>query len=241
MESSLLTEHTSDGQAVLYTHLMFPMKNRMKTMTVKINPGTQVNTIPLSRYQKIFSHKVDLAKYPKQGALIPTKYSWIFHNGKTQPFLGHFITDFSHASQPRSYPMQFYVFKDAICQHILLSYTRLEHLGILELKVPNLAAKSHIDTITSPNPYPSWLEKDCKTHHLPGSLSHPAKLHMPSPWQSTPSSMKKTTKTVWFRNPISDSMPQRPSPSVCKQPKSALKPTKAKPCKPSTASSKQPK
>ena len=112
---------------------------------------TQVNTIPLSRYQKIFSHKINTAKYIKQGTLIPTKHSWISHDGKSQPFLGQFIASVKHASQPRLYPMWFYVFKDATSPHILLSYATSECLGILEFKVPNLVAQSHIDTITLPS------------------------------------------------------------------------------------------
>ena len=79
-EGSLLTGHMSDRQTA--------MKNGMKHITVKINPGAQVNTITLSKYQKIFPYKINAARYPKQGVLNPTKHSWIFHNGKLQPFLG---------------------------------------------------------------------------------------------------------------------------------------------------------
>ena len=150
-EGSLLTACTSKGQVSFYTHLMLPMKNGMKSMTVKIYPGTQVNTIPLSRYQKIFPHKTSASRYPKQGSLVPMYHTWISHNGKLQPFLGHFITDVNHATQPRLYLTYFYIFKDATTPQILLSYATSEHLGILKFKVPNLTAQSLIGTITIPN------------------------------------------------------------------------------------------
>ena len=51
----------------------------------------------------------------------------------------------------RSYPTRFYVFEDATSPQILLSYAMSERLGILEFKVPNLVAHSHIDTLTIPS------------------------------------------------------------------------------------------
>ena len=53
-EGSLLMEWASDGQVSFYTHLMVPTKNGTMSMMVKIDPGAQVNTIPLSRYWKLF-------------------------------------------------------------------------------------------------------------------------------------------------------------------------------------------
>ena len=58
--------------------------------------------------------------------------------------------------QPRSYPMCFYVFEDSTSPQILLSYVTLERLGILEFKVPNLAATSQIEDFSVPtSPTPS--------------------------------------------------------------------------------------
>ena len=145
-------EQTSESQVSFYTCLMLPMKNGTKSMSMKIDPGVQVNTIPLSRYWKIFPHKINESRYPKQGTLIPINHTWISHNGKPQPFLGHFIIDVNHTTKPRLYLMRFYVFKNAISPQILLSCTTSECLGILKFKVPNLAVHSHIDVIPVPNP-----------------------------------------------------------------------------------------
>ena len=141
-------ERASDGQVSFYTCLLLPTKNGMEMMTIKINPGAQVSTIPLIQYQKLFPHKLIESRYPKPATLIPTAYIWISHNGTLKPFLGHFITKVNHAMLLRLYPTWFYVFEEATSPQILLSYVTSEHLGILEFKVPNLAAHSHIDTLT---------------------------------------------------------------------------------------------
>ena len=120
---------------------------------------------------------------------------------------------------------------------ILFSYATSEHLEILEFKVPNLAAQSHIDAIAVPDSTNS------------GSLRETAKcitfwdpLIILPLWTSPPcgnslhSGSKKTVKTVQSRDPISkvisNTMPKRPSLSNTKQPLPALK--TSKPCSPTT-------
>ena len=44
-------------------------------MTVKIDSGAQVNTIPLSKYHKLFPKKLKKFKYPKAKALLTTKHT----------------------------------------------------------------------------------------------------------------------------------------------------------------------
>ena len=100
-------------------------------MTVKIDPGTQVNTIPLSKYHTLYPNKLTKSRYPNAEFLIPTHHSWIFHSGLSKPFLGHFIVEVAHAKAPRTYPVRFYVFEDATSPHILLAYATLERLGII--------------------------------------------------------------------------------------------------------------
>ena len=139
------------------------MKNGMQHMTVKIDPDTKVNTLPLSRYQKLFTHKVDETRYPKSKPSSPITKTCISHDGKPKPFLGHFIAKVQHAALPRSHPVHLYVFEDATSLHILLSYVTSDRLGILEFKFPNLMAQSHIDTLTIPPfPAPSGLRRTAK-------------------------------------------------------------------------------
>ena len=163
-ESSLLMEQASDGQVSFYTSLMLPTKNGTKSMMMKTDPGAQVNTIHLSRYQRLFPHEISKPSYPKPGTLIPTSHSWISHDSKPQSFLGHFITKVNHATLPRSYPTHFYVFEDAPSPQTQLSYTTSEFLGILEFKVPSVTAQLYIDALTVPmSPNPGGLMKTHKS------------------------------------------------------------------------------
>ena len=121
-------------------------------MMVKIDAGAQVNTIPLSRYQILFPKKLTKSRYPNAKALMPTHYTWISHDGLSKPFLGHFIVDILHTTEPKMYPIHFYVFKDTTSPHILLSYATSERLGIVSFQVPNMAATTSIDHVVLPPP-----------------------------------------------------------------------------------------
>ena len=91
----------------------FPTKNGTQQMNVKINPGAQVNTIPLSQYWMIFPHKISETRLPKPSTLSPTSPYLDLPQWFPKFFLGYFIADIQHATLPRSYPIQFYIFKDA--------------------------------------------------------------------------------------------------------------------------------
>ena len=162
-KSFLFTERASDGQIAFFTQLQLPTWDRTKLMTVKIDPGAQVNTIPLSRYHTLFHTKLNKSRYPKANVLLPTAHTWMSHNGSPKPFLGHFMADVQHVSEPRTYPTCFYMFEDAMSPQILLSYITLERLGIFAFKVPNLAATSQIDNLDVPtSPGPSGMRKTTK-------------------------------------------------------------------------------
>ena len=97
----MLTETASDDQVSFYMQLQLPTENGMKMMTVNMDPGAQVNTIPLSRYQKLSPQQLDETRNPKPNSLSPTVHTWTSHKGKTKPFLGHFITEVQHTALPR--------------------------------------------------------------------------------------------------------------------------------------------
>ena len=151
-EGKLFMESASNGQVDFYTHLHLPAWSGAKTMTVKINPGTQVNTIPLIKYPTLYPNKLTKSRYPKTKSLMPTHHTWISHDGSPKPFLGHFIVEVAHAKEPKTYPVRFYVFEDATSPHILLSYATSYRLGIISFQVPNLAATQKIDHIALPTP-----------------------------------------------------------------------------------------
>ena len=165
-EGKLFNESTSDGQVAFYTCLHLPAWSGTKTMTVKIDPGTQVNTIPLSKYCTIYPNKLTKSKYPKAKSLMPTHHTWISHDGLPKPFLGHFIVEVAHEKEHRMYLVRFYVFEDATNPHILLSYATSERLGIVSFQVLNLPATHKIDQVVIPNP-PSGTKRPLKSD-LPG-------------------------------------------------------------------------
>ena len=198
-------------------------------MMVKIEPGTQVNTIHLIRYQKLFPHKISESRYPKPGTLIPTSHSWMSHNGKPQPFLGHFIAKVNHATEPMWYPIDFYVFEDATSPKILVFYVISECLGILEFNVPNFMAQLHIDALTVPtSPNPGSLRETAKCITFQDLLIDTDQPHHTfPPCGSSPSGLRKTAKTVQFKDPIDNVINgtscKGPSMSNTKLPLSALK------------------
>ena len=127
-------------------------------MTVKIDPGAQVNTIPLSKYCALFPNKLNTSRFPKSNTLLPTAHTWMSHNGSSKPFLGHFVADVMHASEPSLYPTCFYMFKGATSPHLLLSYATSERLGIIVCNVPNLPATSWVDNVAVSTPLPKVVQ-----------------------------------------------------------------------------------
>ena len=74
---------------------------------------------------------------------------WTVHAETPQQFLGFFIADIHHKTQPEVLPIRFYVFKDTTCPKILLSYVASERLGIVKFQIPNEAPSSALDTIST--------------------------------------------------------------------------------------------
>ena len=109
-EGKLFKERASDGQVAFYTCLDLPAWSGTKTMVVKIDPGTQVTTIPMSMYCTLYPNPLNKSRYLKAKILMPTNHTWMSHDGLPKPFLGHFITGVSHTTEPRTYPVRFYVF-----------------------------------------------------------------------------------------------------------------------------------
>ena len=159
----LYKESASDGQVAFYTYLQLPSHDGTKILTVKIDPGAQVNTIPLRNYHLLFPKRLAKSKFPKDKALLPTNLTWISHNGLPKPFLGHYITEVMHDSEPRSYPTHFYMFEYTTSPNILLYYATSERLGIVIFKVPILAATSKVDYVALDPPSSSGQRKTNKS------------------------------------------------------------------------------
>ena len=64
-EGSLLVEQASNGHVLFYTNLMLPTGNGMKTMIVKIDPGAQVNILPLEQVSEALPQQNQPIQVPR--------------------------------------------------------------------------------------------------------------------------------------------------------------------------------
>ena len=124
-------------------------KQGSKSLPVKVDPGTDVIIIPLTKYKKLFVAHFTKASNLKQKALHPTKHTWTAHDETPQQFLGYFLADIHHKTQPEVLPIRFYIFKDTTSPKILLSYVTSERLGIVKFQIPNEAQSIALDTIST--------------------------------------------------------------------------------------------
>ena len=107
-------------------------KQGSKSLPVKVNPGIDVNTIPLTKYRKLFPAQFTKVGNLKQKSLHPTRHTWTVHDETPQQFLGFFIADIHHKTQLEVLPIRFYVFKDTTSPKILLSHMASERLDIVK-------------------------------------------------------------------------------------------------------------
>ena len=149
-EGQLITDRTSDGYTSFHTSLQVDTKQGAKSISVKVDPGAEVNTIPLNRYRKLFIKNFTKAGNIKNNVLHPTSHLWSSHDSKPQQFLGYFSLNIHHKTISKTLPVRFYVFQDTTNPPILLSYSASERLGIIEFKVPNeVPSAIAVDTITT--------------------------------------------------------------------------------------------
>ena len=140
-------------------------KQGSKPILVKVNPGADVNTVPLSKYRNLFPTHLPKAGNFKQKILHPTRYTWRAHNETPQQFLGFFIADIHHKTTSDVLPVRFYVFKDTTSPKILLSYAASEKLGIVKFQIPN-ETPTAVGAITT---------KKCVTFRTPIHTYRPVK------------------------------------------------------------------
>ena len=124
-------------------------KQGSKSLPVKVNPGMDVNTLPLTKYRKFFPAHFTKAGNLKQKSLHPTRHTWAVHDETPQQFLGFFIAVIYHKTQPEVLPIRLYVFKDTRSPKILLSYVVSERLGIVKFQIPNEAPLTALDTTST--------------------------------------------------------------------------------------------
>ena len=134
-EGQLYTDQEPDGQTSFHTTLQMVTKQGCKPLPVKVDPGADINTIPLTHYKTIFPQHFPKDGHLKKNVLRSTASTWSPHDGQRKHFLGFFTVDIQHKTLPKLIPLSFYIFQDTTNPHLLLSYSASVHLGIVEFKI----------------------------------------------------------------------------------------------------------
>ena len=136
-EGQLYTDWAPDGQTLFHTFLQMVTKQGCKPLPVKVDPGSDINTIPLTRYKTIFPQHFTKDGHLKMNVLRSTASTWSPHDGQKKHFLGFFAIDIQHKTLPKLIPLSFFIFEDTTNPFSLLSYSASIHLGKVEFKIPN--------------------------------------------------------------------------------------------------------
>ena len=139
-EGQLHTDLALDGQRSFHTTLKKVTKQGCKPLPVKVDPGADINTIPLNHYKTIFPQYFTKDGHLKKEVLRSTTSTWSLHDGQKKQFLGFFTMDIQRNTSPKLLPLSFYIFEDKTNPFWLLSYSASLHLGIVEFKIPNEAS-----------------------------------------------------------------------------------------------------
>ena len=177
-EGQLYTDWAPDGQTSFHTTLQMDTKQGCKPLPVKVDPGADINTIPLTCYKTIFPQHFTKDSHLKKNVLRSTASTWSLHDGQRKHFLGFFTVDIQHKTLTKLIPLSFYIFQDTTNPHSLLSYSASIHLGIVEFKIPNEAkANAMVSSVTNTR------ENKKVSYKIPLCSSSPAEVipTMPAP------------------------------------------------------------
>ena len=170
-EGQLYTDWAPDGQMSFHTTLQMVTKQGCKPLPVKVDPGADINTIPLTCYKTIFPQHFTKDGHLKKNVLRSTASTWSLHDGQRKHFLGFFTGGIQHKTLPKLIPLSFYIFQDTTNPHLLLSYSTSIHLGIVEFKIPNEAkANAMVSSVTN-----TWANKKV-SYKAPLCSSTPAEV-----------------------------------------------------------------
>ena len=111
-EGQLYTDWAPDGQTSFHTTLQMVTKQGFKPLPVKVDPGADINTIPLTCYKTIFPQHFTKDGHLKKNVLRSTASPWSLHDGQKKHFLGFFTIDIQHKTLPKLTPLSFYIFQD---------------------------------------------------------------------------------------------------------------------------------
>ena len=193
-EGKLYTDWAPDSQTSFHIALQMVPKQGCKPLPVKVDPGADINTIPLTCYKTIFPQHFTRDGHLKKNVLRSTAGTWLLHDSQKKHFLGFFTIDIQHKTLPRLILLS-YIFEDTTNPFLLLSYSASIHLGIVEFKIPHKAnANAMVSSVTN-----TPVNKKV-SYKVPLCSSTPTKVIPMMPEPKKPILKQKTTKNKSFQD-----------------------------------------
>ena len=152
IETDLITDTALDGHTAFHTTLQIVTSQGCKNLQVKVDPGADLSTIPLSCFRSAFPKHFTKSGALKKNALKPMYATWSAHDGECRHFLGYIVLNIQHKTTPQILSIKFYVFEDYTNPTTLLSYAASSRLGIVHFTIPNEA----------PVNFPLWVNAIAK-------------------------------------------------------------------------------
>ena len=147
IETNLTTDTAIDGHTAFHTTLQIVTSQGCKPLHVKVDPGTDCSTIPLSHFHAAFPKHFTKSGALKKSTLKPMYATWSAHDGECRHLLGYIVLNIQHKTTPQILPIKFYVFEDYTNPTTLLSYAASSRLSIVQFTVPN----------KTPVNFPLWI------------------------------------------------------------------------------------
>ena len=147
VETHLITDTVLDGHRAFHTTFQIVTSQGSKPLHVKVDPGADCSTIPMSHFCSAFPKHFTKSGALKKSVLKPMYATWSAHDGECRHFLGYIVLNVQHKTTPQILPIMFYVYEDYTNPTTLLSYASSSRLGIVQFTVPN----------KTPVNFPLWI------------------------------------------------------------------------------------
>ena len=134
------TDTDSDGKTEIITDIICKFKGKQIAMEVKVDPGSETNSIPLSHFRHLFPELCSKDGSPKENALEPTLAQFEAYDGGIMTSHGWIILPTWDIRDNKFHPVRYYVVTREEAR-ILISHATATWLGLVKVLCPNKAPK----------------------------------------------------------------------------------------------------
>ena len=131
------TDTDSDGKTEIITDITCKFKGKLIAMEVKVDPGSQTNSIPLSHFRHLFPQLCSKDGIPMENTLEPTLAQFEAYDGGILTSHGWIVLPTQDIRDTKKFhPVRYYVVtkKEA---RILISHATATWLGLVKVLCPN--------------------------------------------------------------------------------------------------------